>query len=439
VRPTRPTTITGVQFTPNTGEFVVTNLSQITRTWQPGESGVVELEFRPTAQGLRTAQLVFVADNSKCDTVPMLIGFTPGGTQVPADSIGAGVNNIDFGAVLGCHDTTASVTVRNTGNVGVRVSGIAVTMGAPNFSVTPLGAPVTIPVGGSTTFPVTFSPSAPTTYDGEVSFTITMEGSDSTFTRVSSVRGSGATLAASVSIPTDLRALAGDELVVPISLATSIAAAKVDELTFEIRYNRGTMIAQTGNTARMTAGTTLSGWSATVVSHEADATDKEEMVLTVRATAPAGGFATGTGTVLNVPFRTVIGDVMRSSIPFTVSSQASPCVQFNATQGEVALDSICGLSFRLVEASNESYALRQNAPNPFNPTTTIEFGVGLDARTTLVVYDAQGRRVATLVDAYLQPGRYSVVWDASTFPSGLYYYRLVSNMFSQTNAMILQK
>jgi len=130
---------------------------------------------------------------------------------------------------------------------------------------------------------------------------------------------------------------------------------------------------------------------------------------------------------------------MRTAIPFTISSASSPCVVFTTTPGAAALDSICGFSFRLVDASATTYALRQNAPNPFNPTTTIEFAVGLDARTTLTIYDAGGRRVATLVDAFLQPGRYSVQWDASAQPSGLYYYRLNSSMWSKTNTMMLQK
>jgi hypothetical protein len=440
VKPTRPTTITDVQITPNTGEFVVTNLADLKRVWQPGERGTIELEFRPTAAGLRNAQIAIIGDQSKCDeSGGALVGFTTGGLPQPTDSIGAAVNNIDFGPVLGCHDTTGSITVRNTGNVAVTVTGVTLVSGAPEFSAGALASPVTIPAGGSASFPVTFSPSSTASFTGQVRFDIELSGKDSTITRTSTVIGSGATLAATATIANDLRAVSGEELVVPIALTTPVNAAKVSELDIVVRYQRGMMIALTGDMARYTAGTLLAGWNAQVVSHVKDPSDARVMILTLRATAPANTFVSGTGDLLRIPFRTLIGDTLRSGLPFTISSSSSRCVAFATTPGYAVLDSVCGLSFRLVEASAEDYILKQNAPNPFNPSTTIEFGVGLDAQTTLVVYDAQGRRVATLVDTYLKPGRYSVVWDASSMPSGLYYYRLTSNMWSQTNTMILQK
>ena len=83
--------------------------------------------------------------------------------------------------------------------------------------------------------------------------------------------------------------------------------------------------------------------------------------------------------------------------------------------------------------------LLPNTPNPFNPSTTIEFAVGLDATTKLEIFDARGAVVTTLVDAFLQPGVYRVEWDASSYPSGLYYYRLTSGMWSRTGSMILEK
>ena len=439
IKPSRPTTITDVRFVPNTGEFVVTNLASLQRTWQPGEVGQVQLEFRPQSAGLRTAQLVIVGDQSSCDEPGgALIGFTRG--EVPnTDTLGVSVSNIDFGAIIGCHDSTGSIVIRNTGSVPVIINAMTLVDGAPQFSITPLGSPVTIAPNGSSSFPVRFTPSSPAPVTGHVRFDIGFQGKPETITGVSTLTGSGASLAAGATIATDLRAVAGDELEAPIALSTALAPAKVSDLTFTLRYEREMMFARVEDPTRLTAGTLLNGWSTQVVSHAVDPTNSREMVLTLRATAPAGTFAAGPGTLLKVPFRTLIGDTMRTAIPFTISSASSPCVVFTTTPGAAALDSICGFSFRLVDASATTYALRQNAPNPFNPTTTIEFAVGLDARTTLTIYDAGGRRVATLVDAFLQPGRYSVQWDASAQPSGLYYYRLNSSMWSKTNTMMLQK
>jgi hypothetical protein len=93
----------------------------------------------------------------------------------------------------------------------------------------------------------------------------------------------------------------------------------------------------------------------------------------------------------------------------------------------------------LIEIGTANFALDQNRPNPFNPTTSISFSLGLDGPTRLEVFDAEGRAVATLVDAVLTPGTYSVTWDASDQPSGLYYYRLTSGTWSRTGVMSLVK
>ena len=71
-----------------------------------------------------------------------------------------------------------------------------------------------------------------------------------------------------------------------------------------------------------------------------------------------------------------------------------------------------------------SFALSQNYPNPFNPSTTISFNIPQQSRVKLAVYDVLGREVRTLVDEEKQPGRYSVTFDASNLPTGVYLYRL---------------
>ena len=69
-------------------------------------------------------------------------------------------------------------------------------------------------------------------------------------------------------------------------------------------------------------------------------------------------------------------------------------------------------------------ALGQNVPNPFNPSTTIAYSTALRGRVTLRVYDALGREAATLVDAILDPGEYSVEWRPARLASGVYFYLL---------------
>ena len=91
------------------------------------------------------------------------------------------------------------------------------------------------------------------------------------------------------------------------------------------------------------------------------------------------------------------------------------------------------------------YLLNQNFPNPFNPTTTIKFDIAVDSRlhgndkVVLKVFDILGKEVATLVNEQLAPGTYSADWNASAFPSGVYFYRLTTDGFSETKKMLLIK
>jgi 5'-nucleotidase len=68
--------------------------------------------------------------------------------------------------------------------------------------------------------------------------------------------------------------------------------------------------------------------------------------------------------------------------------------------------------------------LDQNFPNPFNPSTKIEYQLSSDCHVTLNIYDMLGRLIAVLVDARKQTGTYSITWNASHVSSGVYFYRL---------------
>lgn len=81
--------------------------------------------------------------------------------------------------------------------------------------------------------------------------------------------------------------------------------------------------------------------------------------------------------------------------------------------------------------------LEQNFPNPFNPSTVIRFSMAKEERVRLVVCDALGREVATLVDGVRGEGGHSAVWDASGMPSGVYFYRVTAGGFSETRKMVL--
>ena len=100
------------------------------------------------------------------------------------------------------------------------------------------------------------------------------------------------------------------------------------------------------------------------------------------------------------------------------------------------------LSTTSVETKKEipnSYSISQNYPNPFNPTTKIDYSIPTAGKTKLVIYDILGREVKTLVNEFQNPGNYKINFDARNLSSGVYFYRLSLNDFSDTKKMILVK
>lgn len=84
-----------------------------------------------------------------------------------------------------------------------------------------------------------------------------------------------------------------------------------------------------------------------------------------------------------------------------------------------------------------NFQLLQNYPNPFNPSTKISWQSPVGGWQTLKIYDVLGNEVATLVDEYKPAGSYEVEWNASNYPSGVYFYQLKTNTYQETKKTIL--
>ncbi len=87
----------------------------------------------------------------------------------------------------------------------------------------------------------------------------------------------------------------------------------------------------------------------------------------------------------------------------------------------------------------DKFYLEQNYPNPFNPNTNIEFSLPKNSFVLLKVFDLLGREVANLVNENLSAGSYKYDFNASALPSGIYFYKLETENFSETKKMVLVK
>lgn len=89
--------------------------------------------------------------------------------------------------------------------------------------------------------------------------------------------------------------------------------------------------------------------------------------------------------------------------------------------------------------SPNEFSLYQNYPNPFNPATTIDYSIKKSDNVKLSVFDALGKKVAVILDEYKTAGNYSVRFDGSGLPSGIYLYRLESGDYNASRKLILMK
>jgi len=108
-------------------------------------------------------------------------------------------------------------------------------------------------------------------------------------------------------------------------------------------------------------------------------------------------------------------------------SDASPAISFNVT------------SVLVSEQIPTSYALEQNFPNPFNPSTTIRFQVKEQGHVKLIMFNAAGKEVMTVVDEKLIAGTHHVKVNAQNLPSGVYFYKMSVNNFSKIKKMLFIK
>lgn len=102
------------------------------------------------------------------------------------------------------------------------------------------------------------------------------------------------------------------------------------------------------------------------------------------------------------------------------------------------LNEIIGIKVLSSEVPDR-FRLLQNYPNPFNPATSIRFSIKSSSEVNLSVFNSSGQQVAELVNKNLSPGEYEYKFDAENLPSGVYFYRLTAEKFSETKKMILVK
>ena len=107
--------------------------------------------------------------------------------------------------------------------------------------------------------------------------------------------------------------------------------------------------------------------------------------------------------------------------------------------GHDSVKGVISSSVGVDEAAPAAFAVAQNSPNPFNPTTSISFTLAKAGKVTVDIYNAAGQKVDTVVNTTMNAGNHSATWNASKYSAGVYFYTVKSGDFSKTMKMTLLK
>jgi hypothetical protein len=93
----------------------------------------------------------------------------------------------------------------------------------------------------------------------------------------------------------------------------------------------------------------------------------------------------------------------------------------------------------LAEINPGKWNLAQNYPNPFNPVTTLSYQIPKAAKVTLSIYNIRGQLVKTLVNKNQIAGSYSIIWNANGLSSGIYFYKIKAEDFTEIKKCLIVK
>jgi hypothetical protein len=142
-------------------------------------------------------------------------------------------------------------------------------------------------------------------------------------------------------------------------------------------------------------------------------------------------------TLVEVEFDVLRGSMITSTLDLMLFGLPNN-TEGRTSSGSFALDDFCDAHGRLLHVTGD-IELKQNVPNPFNPTTVIEYETAFAGPVLLTVHDGIGREVLRLVDREEPAGRRQIVLDARDLASGVYTYRLQTGLQVLTRRMIVTR
>jgi len=413
------------------GDFAVEPLQDSVKI-APADSSPVKVSFSPLLPGLRSC-LIHATTSSRSTTVvdSVLQGF--GLMALSSDTL-----EFDSSTAYSCSDRRGKITIFNEGNT-------TLTIGSFQFQSTPsvvtfnssgiVGDQIAVGDSVVLNFDVDFAG-----YIGKVNGSISWSFvghpdtiPPDTIHRTFSISSEPQQYAIFASTPPSIGIGGRFNLIVRVD---SAHWHRTGHKGVELRIESNPTVARFDEAEwNKRSGGVTSGWK------PSGAPVYERAGIVKLQFRPAGGDSLWLDSVafLAIPFQGYLGNNKRDTFKVTMTVAEVICAPPSMASVPYQVDSICGLSNRLLVFSGQGYVLKQSVPNPSGTQAVIEFTLGMEAPTTLELFSADGRSVERVIDAQLPAGSYSVPVDVRRFPSGLYYYRLTSGPFGAVRSMTVVK
>lgn len=394
----------------------------------------VPIIFKPDVVRSYQAELVVESDAPETPKT-ILLGKA---FQDKAPSVTA--TDHDFGTVyIKIAPKPGQVSITNNGEInGTVKSMMIIGNDVDRFNVvTQAGFP--LKVGETVPIDVTFTASEVRGYSAQIEYDVEWEGGAFPNTKVySNLIGQGAAIVSVVKIRDDYKAKPGQSVVVDFELTdANLDPADVDEFKAFVRYNpvvAEPVVGANNQISIITGGTLTDGW--TILQAVKTQTPGEIMVDLKKNNAPA---LKGAGVLFRFTMNAYLSVERQTTLPCEMRVIGRPFVTVNDIPGLLKIEEVCADAIRTVAGSGIKYGLMASTPNPTMGETKVQYSIGLEAATTLSVYNGLGERVATLVNQKQAPGTYEVTFDigALGLPSGVYSYRLESGPYSDVRTLVI--
>lgn len=378
------------------------------------------INFRPSAAGTRVLQLRITSDASwgsdmvtdpRVDTI---ITVTGEGVDFTRTEI------TDFKNTLTCETPEQIITFTNhSATQPLEITEFRLFSGQNNFTFTP--SSLTIAPQGNATVRVKFTPGTAGSFAGTYkvmnSFRKDME---------ISLAGDARTVPLKLEIAGPVTATPGETIGIPVKMTTeNYNVTPVTSLAFTLTVDPKLL------TLKGVEG--ISGW--TFVPQQIS---KGEYRIEGNGSPLPSNISAQELFTLN--FDVYLATPETTPIEITEISTGNSCIIPESKNSSLSLGGVCFLTARPVQISTTAYLLKEVHPNPVSSgSVAIEFGVGIEGRTVINLYNAAGVLVMPVIDASLKTGMYETVLPLSDIPAGIYFYTMHSGPYSQTRKLVIAR